>query len=711
MDKGLSKAFYDAEGRVLWQIDAKETEQSFAYDELGRPITRTETDKDQHSRIAERWVYGEKEGAPEEKNLRGRAVRFYDTAGLVDYSELGFALIGQPLQQKRQLLPMTTESDWQGEEEAQWQSVLEETVFSTLWQYTASGQLAQQTDAKGHIQRSHFDVVGRLAQSWVKVKDGAEQEVLKAVSYNASGQKLTEVSGNGVETRFSYEPKTLRLSTVKSTRSNGECVQSLSYLYDPVGNITDIQDTNVATRYYKNQKTDGNKTFVYDSLYQLISGGGRENSDGSGNHDDAALQSIDSDNYIAYTRSYGYDRGGNLTQVKHNGATQFTRNIAVSECSNHALIDKDNNLTTDGIEEQFDAAGNQLSLDNGNALSWNTAGQLSSVTMIARANEPDDAEYYQYSGKGMRVRKKDSRQASGTVNTQEVIYLPGLELRCSKNGDVISEALETLTLSASGQHQARLLNWTEGKPTDIDNHQVRFSLNDQLGSSVIELDYNANILTKEEYYPFGGTSVRASKSETEVKYKTVRYSGKERDSSGLYYYGFRYYQPWSGRWLSADPAGTIDGLNLYRMVRNNPTTSRDPNGLFSIANTLVHKGLKKADKYIDNKITHYLEKKGCKTSTILKVNKVRRTIFMGIGLGSLIGGIASGFGAGLGVAIGVGAIGFAIGASVGWFANKLSNKFAGAMAEKVQGSSDTVQMAAGGTVAQPPPRYIMPVLA
>ncbi|CAH1606268.1 hypothetical protein THF5G08_230035 [Vibrio jasicida] len=154
-----------------------------------------------------------------------------------------------------------------------------------------------------------------------------------------------------------------------------------------------------------------------------------------------------------------------------------------------------------------------------------------------------------------------------------------MELRCSKNGDVISEVLETLTLSASGRHQARLLNWTEGKPTDIDNHQVGFSLNDQLGSSAIELDYNANILTKEEYYPFGGTSVRASKSETEVKYKTMRYSGKERDSSGLYYYGFRYYQPWAGRWLSSDPAGTVDGLNLYRMVRNNPITLKYDDGL------------------------------------------------------------------------------------------------------------------------------------
>ena len=73
----------------------------------------------------------------------------------------------------------------------------------------------------------------------------------------------------------------------------------------------------------------------------------------------------------------------------------------------------------------------------------------------------------------------------------------------------------------------------------------------------------------------------SAKSDIEAKYKTIRYSGKERDATGLYYYGYRYYMPWMGRWLNPDPAWTIDGLNLYRMVRNNPVTLSDSNGLSS----------------------------------------------------------------------------------------------------------------------------------
>lgn len=68
-------------------------------------------------------------------------------------------------------------------------------------------------------------------------------------------------------------------------------------------------------------------------------------------------------------------------------------------------------------------------------------------------------------------------------------------------------------------------------------------------------------------------------SGVEADYKTVRYSDKERDATGLYYYGYRYYQSWAGRWLSYDPAGTIDGLNLYRMCKNNPVMFIDNDGL------------------------------------------------------------------------------------------------------------------------------------
>ena len=71
----------------------------------------------------------------------------------------------------------------------------------------------------------------------------------------------------------------------------------------------------------------------------------------------------------------------------------------------------------------------------------------------------------------------------------------------------------------------------------------------------------------------------AGNNQKEVKLKEYRYSGKERDdSTGLYYYGARYYAPWLSRWLNPDPAGTVDGLNLYEFVGGNPVSHRDMDG-------------------------------------------------------------------------------------------------------------------------------------
>jgi RHS repeat-associated protein len=45
--------------------------------------------------------------------------------------------------------------------------------------------------------------------------------------------------------------------------------------------------------------------------------------------------------------------------------------------------------------------------------------------------------------------------------------------------------------------------------------------------------------------------------------------------SGLYNYGFRYYHPELGRWLSRDPFGENGGLNLYGFVKNKPVMRFD----------------------------------------------------------------------------------------------------------------------------------------
>ena len=60
-----------------------------------------------------------------------------------------------------------------------------------------------------------------------------------------------------------------------------------------------------------------------------------------------------------------------------------------------------------------------------------------------------------------------------------------------------------------------------------------------------------------------------------------RFSSKRSDSqSQLVYFGRRYYIPSFGRWLTPDPAGFTDGMNLYAYVHNNPLMEMDLYGLW-----------------------------------------------------------------------------------------------------------------------------------
>jgi len=64
---------------------------------------------------------------------------------------------------------------------------------------------------------------------------------------------------------------------------------------------------------------------------------------------------------------------------------------------------------------------------------------------------------------------------------------------------------------------------------------------------------------------------------------TQRYSSKDwHNASGFYYFGYRFYDPATQRWLNRDPIGEEGGVNLYGYMGNNPVDNVDPLGLSSI---------------------------------------------------------------------------------------------------------------------------------
>jgi RHS repeat-associated protein len=90
----------------------------------------------------------------------------------------------------------------------------------------------------------------------------------------------------------------------------------------------------------------------------------------------------------------------------------------------------------------------------------------------------------------------------------------------------------------------------------------------------------ANVTASYRYDPFGNT---ISISGTNAASNLYRFSSKEVDlnytDSGLYYYGYRFYDPNLQRWLNRDPIGEQGGINLYRYVGNTPILYFDALGL------------------------------------------------------------------------------------------------------------------------------------
>ncbi|MFE4109935.1 RHS repeat protein [Kosakonia sp. YIM B13611] len=606
VDNGTSVALNDAAGRPFITVSNIDTAddgtenrnqavtRTWQYEDAslpGRPISITEQVNSEAARIAERFVYAGNSDAEKAQNLAGLRVSYYDTAGLIQQDSV--ALTGVLLSVTRRLLKdvddPNTEVNWQGQDASAWNDLLEAETYITLTTSDATGAVLSTTDAVGHQQRMAYDVAGMMSCSWLTVKGGTEQIIVRSLTYSAAGQKLREEHGNGVVTTYLYEPETQRLAGIKTARPEGhvsgaKVLQDLRYEYDPVGNVLSISNDAEETRFWRNQKVVPENTYSYDSLYQLISATGREmaNADQQGSNLPSFIVPLptDSSAYTRFIRTYRYDNGGNLTQIRHSAPAtnhNYTTDITVSDHSNRGVL---STLTTtpSDVDALFTAGGQQKQLLAGQPLIWTSRNELQKVSPVTRDDSADDQESYRYDGGSQRILKISMQKTSGSTQMQRVVYLPGLELRSTTNGDA-EESLQVIIVGEAGRAQVRVLHWESGKPADIANDQTRYSYDNLVGSSQLELSGEGEIISMEEFYPYGGTALLTARSQAEVNYKTIRYSGKERDATGLYYYGFRYYQPWAGRWLSSDRAGTLDGLNLYRMVRNNPVTLSDKDGL------------------------------------------------------------------------------------------------------------------------------------
>jgi RHS repeat-associated protein len=99
-------------------------------------------------------------------------------------------------------------------------------------------------------------------------------------------------------------------------------------------------------------------------------------------------------------------------------------------------------------------------------------------------------------------------------------------------------------------------------------------ISDALGSTVALTDSTGTVQTSYTFDPFGQTTATGTMSSNPSKF-----SAREDDGTGLYYYRARYYSTALQRFVDEDPTGADGGINYYEYVNNDPINGIDPFGL------------------------------------------------------------------------------------------------------------------------------------
>ena len=630
MEAGERWMLNDVMGNPTRAWNSRKYEFLYDYDAIRRPLTSSVQGGDPaepnaklypQKTIFERTIYGDSADtgltAAQQKqgNLRAKVFRSFDGAGVVATDLYDFK--GNSLRSIRQFA-----SDYKNRPDWSQNPALDSETFASATAYDALNRPIAVTTPDNSVYRPTFNEANLLESVDIHLRGASTSTpFVSNIDYNAKGQRTLIQYGNGASTVYAYDEKTFRLTHLKTTRNPGAnglaaqiftepaTVQDLSYFYDPIGNITRIRDAALKTVFNANQQVHPTSDYTYDPLYRLTAATAREHVGQSafrfqppdGNYRDYPFVGISQLNNPQalrnYSESYDYDKVGNFKTMSHlagSGAGNWTRTYTYNESSLLESAKKSNRLSQTALQTgaslpvepySYDAHGNMTRMPHLPSMQWNFKDELCAISRQVVGVGAPETTFYVYDAAGQRARKVAERQNGTRKN--ERLYLGGFEVyrEFDSTGKVSLERRQTLHVMDDEQRIALVETQTMegGAPVTSPSSAQRYQLANHLGSVSLELDEAEGLISYEEYSPYGSSAFQAGRSAAEVSLKRYRYTGKERDEeNGFTYHGTRYYAPWLGRWVSADPAGLVDGPDTYVYARCNSILNADPTGTQSI---------------------------------------------------------------------------------------------------------------------------------
>ena len=316
-----------------------------------------------------------------------------------------------------------------------------------------------------------------------------------------------------------------------TAKVNGTAVDSYSYTYDSLGNITAIN------------RNGSSISYGYDAQNQLTS-----MSEGNINY------------------GYTYDTYGNILFVKKYDVEDEPILLSTDTYSYNDPQWIDRLTAFNGHDIAYDEIGNPLTYYNGSDYAFTWDGRE-----LATAVKGSTSVSFKYGADGLRIQKTVgstvynyyyadgllTRQTWGTNNYIDFLYdESGMVYSCVYNG--------------AQYYYVRNL---QGDVTHL-------------------LNANGSVAVTYSYDAWGKCTVTSGASDAIANANPIRYRGYYYDTdTGFYYLQSRYYDPTIKRFINADSYinanGDILGFNMYAYCGNNPIMYSDPSGQAIITSIVI----------------------------------------------------------------------------------------------------------------------------
>ena len=409
---------------------------------------------------------------------------------------------------------------------------------------------------------SYSSTDGRLAS----VSDGTNTFTY---NYLPNSNLIEKISGPIHDVNNAWEPNRNVLAS-KQNKVGTTVISQYDYTVTAIGQRTNLATSGSA---FPNVPS---WLWGYDSLGQVISA-------------DSNVNTSD--------RTYQYDTIGNRLQSGAGVSPAAITNYTANALNQYSQISNSQTLNP-----SYDDDGNATAYplpaapSSNSALAWDAENRLVSTTVNGTTTT------YLYDAQSRRITKTVG--TGGPADPTSTLYVYD-GFNCIAEYSSISNSQYQISksylwgLDLSGSMQGA--GGVGGLLAEKQGANLYYPTFDGNGNVSEYLAADGSIAAHFEYDPFGNTVVNTDSGNL----FNYRFSTKPLDqTTGLYYYGYRYYDPVTGRWPSRDPIEEEGGLNLYGFVGNDGINHWDTMGLLWYSDGRYLTRVNETDPKYKDKNTH-----------------------------------------------------------------------------------------------------------